>query len=68
MALYYWFNRHYCINLGYVKIAGIQELKKNKDQQETVPGTVNYSAPEFYSGQSGGERSDLYSIAVITYE
>ncbi len=56
------------IDFGSVKIAGIQELKKNKDSQETVLGTVNYSAPEFYMGQSGGERSDLYSLAVITYE
>ena len=56
------------IDFGSVKIAGINELKKNNDDQDSLLGTLNYSAPEFYLGQSGGERSDLYSLAVITYE
>ncbi len=56
------------IDFGSVKIAGIQELKKNTDGEENILGTVNYSAPELYLGHSGGERSDLYSLAVITYE
>ncbi|MCK5664961.1 MAG: protein kinase, partial [Thiotrichaceae bacterium] len=56
------------IDFGSVKIAGIDELKKSSDDQHTLLGTINYSAPEFYLGQSGGERSDLYSLAVITYE
>ena len=56
------------IDFGSVKIAGINEMKKNSDDKNNILGTVNYSAPEFYLGQSGGERSDLYSLAVITYE
>ncbi len=56
------------IDFGSVKIAGIQELKKNTDNEENILGTINYSAPELYLGHSGGERSDLYSLAVITYE
>lgn len=56
------------IDFGSVKIAGINELKKNYNESETLLGTVNYSAPEFYLGYSGGERSDLYSLAVIAYE
>ncbi|MCK5697086.1 MAG: bifunctional protein-serine/threonine kinase/phosphatase [Gammaproteobacteria bacterium] len=56
------------IDFGSVKIAGINELKKQSDDPDTLLGTVNYSAPEFYLGHSGGERSDLYSLAVITYE
>ncbi len=56
------------IDFGSVKIAGINELKKSNEIQEAALGTVNYSAPEYYLGQSGGERSDLYSLAVITYE
>lgn len=56
------------IDFGSVKIAGINELKKHSDDPETLLGTLNYSAPEFYLGHSGGERSDLYSLAVITYE
>ncbi len=56
------------IDFGSVKIAGIDELKKNQDEDENILGTINYSAPEFYLGHSGGERSDLYSLGVITYE
>ncbi|NOQ79862.1 MAG: protein kinase [Gammaproteobacteria bacterium] len=56
------------IDFGSVKIAGINELRKNLNTEENLLGTLNYSAPEFYLGQSGGERSDLYSLAVITYE
>ncbi len=56
------------IDFGSVKIAGIDELKKNQDEVENILGTINYSAPEFYLGHSGGERSDLYSLGVITYE
>lgn len=56
------------IDFGSVKIAGINEMKKNPQDEDNLLGTVNYSAPEFYLGQSGGERSDLYSLAVITYE
>jgi len=56
------------IDFGSVKIAGINEQKKESKEEENLLGTVNYSAPEFYLGQSGDERSDLYSLAVITYE
>jgi len=55
------------IDFGSVKIAGIDELKQDKNSSLLL-GTLNYSAPEFYLGQSAGERSDLYSLAVITYE
>ena len=54
------------IDFGSVKIAGIDELKHHQDDK--LLGTINYSAPEFYLGESSGERSDLYSLAVITYE
>jgi serine/threonine protein kinase len=61
------------IDFGSVKIAGISELAGNHTnddvlQGEQVLGTLNYSAPEFHLGQPGDERSDLYSLAVITYE
>jgi serine/threonine protein kinase len=55
------------IDFGSVKIAGINEMKKDSNE-DALLGTINYSAPEFYLGHSGGERSDLYSLAVITYE
>ncbi|MDT4858051.1 Serine/threonine-protein kinase PknD [compost metagenome] len=31
-------------------------------------GTAQYSAPEYFLGESGSLRSDLFSLAVITYQ
>lgn len=61
------------IDFGSVKIAGISELAGHHPDDDPLPGeqilgTLNYSAPEFHLGQSGDERSDLYSLAVISYE
>lgn len=55
------------IDFGSVKIAGIAELKPF-DDQDSILGTLNYSAPEYLMGQPCDTRSDLFSLAVITYE
>ncbi|MBT9098322.1 bifunctional protein-serine/threonine kinase/phosphatase [Methylovulum psychrotolerans] len=56
------------IDFGSVKIAGIAELAPLADQEENILGTLNYTAPEYHLGQRGSTRSDLFSLAVITYE
>lgn len=59
------------IDFGSVKIAGISDiapLEQTETQEENVLGTLNYSAPEYHLGQRGTIKSDLYSLAVITYE
>ncbi len=59
------------IDFGSVKIAGISEiaaLEPTDTEQENVLGTINYSAPEYHLGQRATVKSDLYSLAVITYE
>jgi len=55
------------IDFGSVKIAGIAETKKPASN-DPVLGTLNYTAPEYLLGQRGDLRSDLFSLAVITYE
>jgi len=54
------------IDFGSIKIAGIAEQKNI--QRDILLGTVNYAAPEYFLGQSGDPRADLYSLAVICYE
>ena len=57
------------IDFGSVKIAGIAEITPLDHQQsDQVVGTLNYTAPEYHLGQRGTVKSDLFSLAVITYE
>lgn len=57
------------IDFGSVKIAGIAEITAHgSDRHEGVPGTLNYTAPEFLLGLRGSVKSDLFSLGVICYE
>jgi len=57
------------IDFGSVKIAGIAEITPlDYDSEENILGTLNYTAPEYHLGQRGTAKSDLFSLAVITYE
>ena len=54
------------IDFGSIKIAGIAETRQR--DHDTILGTLNYSAPEYLMGQRCDACSDLFSLAVITYE
>lgn len=56
------------IDFGSVKIAGITEMTPLDQADEGVLGTLNYTAPEYHLGMRGSVKSDLFSLAVITYE
>jgi eukaryotic-like serine/threonine-protein kinase len=57
------------IDFGSVKIAGIAEIAPLElDGEKNILGTLNYTAPEYHLRQRGSVKSDLYSLAVITYE
>ena len=57
------------IDFGSVKIAGIAEITpRDFDGGDNILGTLNYTAPEYHTAQRGTVKSDLYSLAVITYE
>ena len=50
------------IDFGSVSIAGVE------DQGSRILGTFQYTAPEYFVGDAGTERSDLYSLGVIAYQ
>jgi serine/threonine protein kinase len=54
------------IDFGSVKIAGIAEI--TPWASENPLGTLNYTAPEYHIEHRGTVKSDLFSLAVITYE
>lgn len=35
--------------------------------EATIPGTALFAAPEYFLGNIGSERSDMFSLAVLTY-
>ncbi len=55
------------IDFGSVRVAGIDEGALAVDVEE-MPGTVQYSAPEYFLGEPGSPRSDLFSLGVIAYQ
>ena len=55
------------IDFGSTKIAGLAEIQSILEHSQIV-GTANYSAPEYFKGEPGSNRSDIYSLGVIAYE
>lgn len=52
------------IDFGSTYIAGV-----TAHETETLTrGTLRYSAPEYFLGQGGSQASDIYALAVITYQ
>jgi len=55
------------IDFGATKVAGINEITSPLERTELL-GTAQYTSPEYFLGEAGTSRSDLYSLAVITYQ
>ena len=55
------------IDFGAVSVAGITEMASQFERSH-IQGTAQYTAPEYFLGESGSARSDLFSLAVITYQ
>lgn len=55
------------IDFGSTWVAGIAEAGLDGPPDRML-GTVQYSAPEYLLGEAGDERSDLFSVGVITYQ
>lgn len=56
------------IDFGAAKVAGIVEAENEVRTSEDILGTAQYTAPEYFLGEGGSPRADLYSLAVITYQ
>ncbi|MFT5591437.1 MAG: serine/threonine protein phosphatase PrpC/predicted Ser/Thr protein kinase [Bradyrhizobium sp.] len=52
------------IDFGSTSVAGIDELVPDMN---SMPGTFQYAAPEYFLGETGTTSSDLFSLGVITY-
>lgn len=55
------------IDFGSTKISGIDEITTPITVNNLL-GTINYTAPEYHTGSSGSNRSDIFSLGVIAYE
>jgi serine/threonine protein phosphatase PrpC len=55
------------IDFGSTRVAGIMEIASS-NQQNNILGTAQYTAPEYFLGERGTTRSDLFSLGVITYQ
>ena len=54
------------IDFGSTRVAGVVEA--DPLARDDILGTAQYTAPEYFLGESGTSRSDLFSLGVITYQ
>jgi serine/threonine protein phosphatase PrpC len=54
------------IDFGSTRVAGVVEA--DPLGRDDILGTAQYTAPEYFLGESGTSRADLFSLGVITYE
>ncbi len=55
------------IDFGATQVGGILDIGHNRELNE-IKGTAQFTAPEYYLGQGGSTRSDIFSLGVITYQ
>ena len=55
------------IDFGSTKVTGVVETAPSTNRNDIL-GTAQYTAPEYFLGESGSPRSDLFSLGVITYQ
>jgi serine/threonine protein kinase len=55
------------IDFGSTRISGIADDPPFGAQHEIL-GTAQYTAPEYFLGEGGSSRSDLFSLGVIAYQ
>lgn len=55
------------IDFGSTRVAGLADLG-GPNEPEHLLGTAQYTAPEYFLGEGGTARSDLFSLGVIAYQ
>jgi serine/threonine protein phosphatase PrpC len=55
------------IDLGGVHVAGLAEAEGDPRATRML-GSLQYTAPEYFTGQGGTAASDLFALAVITFQ
>ena len=56
------------IDFGATRVAGVDGDRHRRSTQINLLGTAQYAAPEYFLGESGTSRSDLFSLGVIAYQ
>ena len=56
------------IDLATAHVEGLAEYHRDALVSAAVPGTLQYSAPEYLLGKGGSPRSELFALAAITYQ
>jgi serine/threonine protein phosphatase PrpC len=55
------------IDFGSTQVAGLSEIA-SAPADNPVPGTEQYAAPEYFLGEGGSSRSDIFSLGVVAYQ
>jgi serine/threonine protein phosphatase PrpC/predicted Ser/Thr protein kinase len=55
------------IDFGSTRVAGVAETVTTLERTELL-GTAQYTAPEYFLGEPGTTRSDVFSLGVIVYQ
>jgi len=55
------------IDFGSTQVAGLREITSPLTQQNIL-GTAQYTAPEYFIGETGTMRSDMFSLGIIAYQ
>ncbi|WP_188422717.1 bifunctional protein-serine/threonine kinase/phosphatase [Oxalicibacterium solurbis] len=55
------------IDFGAASVAGLDEASPTPASREML-GTLQYTAPEYFLGEGGSPRADLFSLGVIAYQ
>lgn len=55
------------IDFGSARVAGVLEALPPRGDNDIL-GTAQYTAPEYFLGEGGSPRSDLFSLGVIAYQ
>lgn len=55
------------IDFGSTRVAGVAEMDSPLEHNNLL-GTVQYMAPEYFIGEPGTQRGDIFSLAVMTYQ
>lgn len=54
------------IDFGSTRVTGVVEAAPAG--RDDILGTAQYTAPEYFLGEGGSSRSDLFSLGVVTYQ
>lgn len=55
------------IDFGSTRVAGIVEIATPMERNNLL-GTAQYTAPEYFLGEAGSTRSDIFSLGVVGYQ